>query len=49
MDFLMFLRLSQESFAELMEICEKSVNKNPLDRDCGKPREYALKRRSYDP
>ena len=47
MEFFMFLGLSRESFSELVGICETNVLKNPLDRDCGKPKERPLKRRSY--
>ena len=49
MEFFMFLGLSRESFAELVQICERRVEENPLDRDCGKPTRGALKRRSYGP
>ena len=49
MEFFMFLGLSRELFVKLVGICERSVVENPFDRDCGKPTERALKRRSYGP
>ena len=47
LEFFMFLGLSRVSFAELVEVCRRSVDGNPLDRDCGKPTAGSLKRRTY--
>ena len=45
----MFLGLSRESFAELVDICTGSVEGNPLYRDAGVPQKKHLARRLYGP
>ena len=49
MEFFMFLGLSRESFAELVDICRGSVEGNPLYRDAGVPHKKHLRRRLYGP
>ena len=45
----MFLGLSRSAFDELIDLCTLTINKNSLNRDCGRPDERQLRRRLFGP
>lgn len=49
MEFFMFIDMSRESFSLLVSICEATINRTPLNRECDAPNEKARKKRLFGP